>query len=262
MVSGGTYGTEDIVHGAGYGAGDPHPADHAAAVEPAHRADDRRACPAPCPAGGRLLRLGAARPGRLLGISGGVAVAGGQRLRHGDLSHAVRRCTWRGCFRGSAWGIAGCWSECRGGSVCAALNIAGIELWPLTSIWLFFLLSAPFARHRRAGAVQARSLGARCHAAQHIARRTSSAASAGRDVELHGLGQRLDHRGRGRASAANVSPRHAGGGGAGCDHLHSSCCSHVGDEAQSRGLGDRFVGGHRRPAGRAAAARRAGCWAA
>ena len=43
-----------------------------------------------------------------------------------------------------------CWSELRGGPVCAALNIAGIKASPITSVWLFFLLSRAVCRHRGA----------------------------------------------------------------------------------------------------------------
>ena len=42
------------------------------------------------PGGGWLLRLGTPRPRAVLGIPGGVAVARGERVRHGNLSDAVR----------------------------------------------------------------------------------------------------------------------------------------------------------------------------
>ncbi len=63
--------------------------DHTAAVGAAHGADGGRTGQRH-PGRGRLLRVGAAGDGPVLGIPGSVAVAGGQRLRHGALSHAVR----------------------------------------------------------------------------------------------------------------------------------------------------------------------------
>ena len=89
MVSGGTYGTEDIVHGAGYGRGDSDSAAHPAALEPADRVHDRRAFERAA-LRRRLLRLGAPRHGQFLGISGSLALAGRVDFRYGDLSHAVR----------------------------------------------------------------------------------------------------------------------------------------------------------------------------
>src|SRR5262249_35903921 len=76
---------------------------------------DRRASQRPA-SRGRLLRVGAARAGKFLGISGSVVVAGSQHFRHGDLSNAVRvlseaifAVVWRGqpCHR--RWIVRGSW---------------------------------------------------------------------------------------------------------------------------------------------------------
>ena len=90
MVSGGTYGTEDIIHGAGYGRGillllltpllwslpTAFMIGELSSALPGRR---------------WLLRLGAARDGQFLGLPGSLAVAGRQHFRHGDLS---RHCLW------------------------------------------------------------------------------------------------------------------------------------------------------------------------
>jgi hypothetical protein len=89
MVSGGTYGTEQIVSGAGYG--------HGILILlflpvlwclPTAFMIGELTSALPC--GGRLLRVGAPRAGELLGISGSVVVAGGEHFRHGDLPDALR----------------------------------------------------------------------------------------------------------------------------------------------------------------------------
>ena len=89
---------------------------------------------------------------------------------------------------------------------CAALNLAGIRVVGITSLWLFFLLSLPFGTHRAAFACARRSVrGAACRVrrGQHgLAGR-----GAGRHVELHGLGQRFDDRAGSGAAAARPIPR-------------------------------------------------------
>ena len=104
MVSGGTYGTEDIVHGAGYGR----------AILILLLTPILWSVPTALMVG----ELSSALPeeggyyawvrrgmGRLLGIPGSVAVAGGDDFRHGDLSDAVRRLLGA-CFPGSRRDIA------------------------------------------------------------------------------------------------------------------------------------------------------------
>ena len=66
-------------------------------------------------------------------------------------------------------------------------------------------------RDRGAGAVQARSAGQRRHQADDVERRHSRR-PAHLHVELHGMGQCLDHRDRSRAPAADLPARHAGRG--------------------------------------------------
>ena len=97
MVAGGPYGLEDIIGKAGYG-----------------RALLLHCCSVPLvwslptslmvgelasaiPGGGRVLCLGAARARQLLGVSGSVAFAGREHLRHGDLPgglYAVSQASW------------------------------------------------------------------------------------------------------------------------------------------------------------------------
>ena len=87
MVSGGTYGTEDIIHGAGYGLGIL-----LLLVTPLIWS---------LPTTYMIGELSSALPyeggyyawvrrgdGKFLGISGSVAVAGGEHFRYGDLSDA------------------------------------------------------------------------------------------------------------------------------------------------------------------------------
>ncbi len=54
--------------------------------------------------------------------------------------------------------------------ICAALNIAGVKVVSTTSLWLFFALSAPFARDLYSGSVQDRSAGKRRHQADDLER--------------------------------------------------------------------------------------------
>ena len=144
MVSGGPYGIEDILGGAGFGARHRHPARAAASLVPAHRADDRRARQRH-PRRRRLLRLGAPRA----------------RARSGDTRKAGSRSppassTWRiypsifvlylGKFspaltagwRGYAWSLAVV-------VMCCAWNLRGAPAVGEGSVGLFALLLAPFA---------------------------------------------------------------------------------------------------------------------
>ncbi len=68
----------------------PHPPAHPAALVRPDRAHGRRTLERP-PRGGGLLRLGQARPRPFLGLSGGLALARRQHLRHGDLPDALRQ---------------------------------------------------------------------------------------------------------------------------------------------------------------------------
>ena len=141
MVSGGTYGTEDIVHGAGYGK-----AILILLLTPILWS---------LPTAFMIGELSSALPfeggyyawvrrhGQFLGLSGGLAVAGGLDLRHGDLSHAVRALPQPAVslVRGRA-------SRGDGGAGSGnSLRIAEyfrVRVVSTTSLWLFFALSAPF----------------------------------------------------------------------------------------------------------------------
>ena len=94
--------------------------------------------------------------------------------------------------------------------VCAALNIAGIRVVATTSVWLFFLLSAPFVAIVILAPVQIRGACERSHDSHNVAHRHHRW-PADCHVELHGVGQRFHHRGRSKAAAADLSPGHDGG---------------------------------------------------
>src|SRR5262247_537498 len=67
---------------------DPDSVVPSALLELADGVHDRRTFKRPA-AGGRLLCLGAARARKFLGVSGSMALDGGQHFRHGDLPDAV-----------------------------------------------------------------------------------------------------------------------------------------------------------------------------
>ena len=89
MVSGGPYGLEELAQKVGFGwaivvlVATP-------VVWSLPTALDGRRAGRGAAGGGGLLRVGAPRAGAFLGIPGSVAVAGGERLRHGDLPDALR----------------------------------------------------------------------------------------------------------------------------------------------------------------------------
>ena len=89
MVSGGPYGLEDLIGDGGYGWALVMLFVLPVFLEPPDRAHARRTRRRRS-RGRRLLRLGASRPGPLLGFPGSVALARGLHLRHGDLPDTVR----------------------------------------------------------------------------------------------------------------------------------------------------------------------------
>jgi len=103
---------------------------------------------------GGYYACGTARHGKFLGISGSLALAGSVHFRYGDLSHAVCRVphahvpVFQENHRGVAVAVG------RRDRLRAILNILGVKVVSLTSLWLFFALSAPFRGHFCAGAVQ------------------------------------------------------------------------------------------------------------
>jgi amino acid transporter len=110
MVSGGTYGTEEIVHGAGYGRG-------------------------------ILILL-------LTPLLWSLPTA----FMIGELSSALPfeggYYAWVRRAMGNFWGFQEAWLSLVASIfdmvACALLNIAGVKVVSLTSLWLFFALSAPF----------------------------------------------------------------------------------------------------------------------
>ena len=79
--------------------------------------------------------------------------------------------------------------------VCALLNIAGVKVVSTTSLWLFSRLSAPFAAIFVLCAIQDWSAGQCGDQADDLERRHPRR-PAHLHVELHGMGQRFDHRDR------------------------------------------------------------------
>ena len=143
MVSGGTYGTEDVVHGAGYGG-----AILILLLTPALWS---------LPTALMIGELSSALPqegGFYIWVRRAMGDCWGFQEAWLSLMASVfdmaiypslfvlylaRLFPWFGSgYRGIAVGVLVV-------TVCAALNIAGIEVVATTSVWLFFLLSAPFA---------------------------------------------------------------------------------------------------------------------
>ena len=91
--------------------------------------------------------------------------------------------------------------------VCALLNIAGVRVVSTTSLWLFFA-SAPFII---IVAIAPFKFGALAHAVTRptTSNRGHSRRSADLHVELHGMGQCLDDCDRGGTPAADLSSSHS-----------------------------------------------------
>ena len=249
MVSGGTYGTEDIIHGAGYGRG-------------------------------ILLLL-------LTPLLWSLPTA----YMIGELSSALPAeggyYAWVRRAMGNFWGFQEAWLSLvasifdmaiyptlfvayltrlvpwfavghRGWivalgvvTVCALMNIAGIRVVAISSLWLFFLLSAPFVMIVLIAPLK---IGALTGA---VTPPTTSDVGLDRrpaylHVELHGLGQRVHDRGGGEAAAEDISARDARGGGGGFAHVHAAVRGDVADGRVGVGVRDGFVGGLGRNDGRPA----------
>ena len=142
-MSGGTYGTEDIVHGAGYGR-----AILILLITPLLWS---------LPTAFMIGELSSALPyeggyyawvrramGNFWGFQEAWLSLDCLHLRHGDLSHPVRRVPDSHVPVVSG-GNRGWWVALAVVIACALLNIAGVKVVSLTSLWLFLALSAPFA---------------------------------------------------------------------------------------------------------------------
>ena len=200
MVSGGPYGIEDILGGAGYGWAIVILLLSAHLLEPAHRAHDRRTGQRHSRRR-RLLRLGTPRARPVLGIPGKLALALGQHLRHGSLPIDLRALSRQVCTRahcGMAEATLGRW---RLSLLCCLWNLRGAPAVGEGSMWLFVLLALAVRGLRRS-----RHFGAAfcCTPPCSGAVRPRSALnrrwlrildrSARGHVELHGLGQRIHRR--------------------------------------------------------------------
>ena len=155
MVSGGPYAIEDILGGAGFATRDHHSARSAVPLESAHRADDRRTGQRHSRRR-RILYLGPARAGSILGLSGRLAFALGQRLRHGHLSRlfcdlpgqiqprADRWLAWIRLVAGGGRAVlrlesarrAARWAKARCG--CSALLLAPFAVFVVLGFWQGF----------------------------------------------------------------------------------------------------------------------------
>ena len=218
---------------------DSHPAIDPASLEPADRVHDWRAFERAA-LRRRLLRLGAPRYGEFLGISGSLAVAGSVHFRYGDLSHAVCRVPdahvsvvsgepsrrARGAGRGGRLRSSqycrreGCFDD----FAVAVLPVVG-------AVCGYFC----------AGAVQDSRAG-ECGDQADYFEREHFRRPAHLHVELHGMGQRFDHRHRSGASATHLSSGHAGGGGHRLPELCSSVCRNVDHRAFRPAHGKRARG--------------------
>ena len=143
MVAGGPYGLEEIVGRAGFTGAICDLARDPAPLERAHRLAGQRALERSAGIG-RVLRLGQTGDGTLLGLSGGVAVAGRQYLRHGDLSdafHSLPRAP-----RPRAWARDS--PHVVGGlvlAVCTVVKSGAPGPWVSSSLFFSLALLSPFA---------------------------------------------------------------------------------------------------------------------
>ena len=178
-------------------AGHRHSAGAAVSLEPAHRADDRRAGQRHS-GRRRLLHLGAPRD---WGPSGATRRAGSRSRPASSTWRSIQpsSCSTsaNSAPRSPRAGAAtrGRW---RWSALCCAWNLRGAPAVGEDSVWLFALLLAPFAVFVVLGIWHGLTL----HPAMQWGRTAQPATrgpfhcGAGGDVELHGLGQRL-HRGAG-----------------------------------------------------------------
>ena len=150
LVSGGSFGIEDMVSSSGPGLTILLLLPAAHLLEPADGARRQRARFGPA-GRGRLLHLGAPRPGR---TSGASRRPGGGRCR----SSSTRRCTscWpsatcrTGCISTSLWFYVICWAIIAAFTI---MNIVGVQLIALSARPLFSVHHHRAVRgaHRRSG---------------------------------------------------------------------------------------------------------------
>ena len=256
MVSGGTYGTEDIVHGAGYGR-----AILILLLTPLLWS---------LPTAFMIGELSSALPyeggyyawvRRAMGNFWGFQEAW-LSLVASIFDMAIYPTLFVAYLtRMFPWfqeGHRGWWVALAVVVACALLNIAGVKVVSLDFAVAVLRAVGAVRRDRGAGSVQARRAGQCRDQADHLDRGHSRRA-AHLHVELHGMGQRLDHRHRSRAAAADLSAGDAGGGRALWPLSYMLPFAAMWMTGLKRhGLGDWLLGGHRRLAGRAAAAHRRG----
>ena len=207
MVSGGPYGIEDILGGAGFGS-----AIIILLVLPfvwclptALMIGELASCHS---RRGWLLYLGSARAGAILGIPGELALALSQHLRHGALSRLF--VLYLGKFspalasgwRGYAFPLAVV-------VLCCLWNLLGAPKVGEDSVGLCALLLAPFAVFVALGfwrgltSASGHAIGARPASGSALLHGTPGCL-----VELHGLGQCLHCCAGSGESAAQLSARH------------------------------------------------------
>ena len=157
-----------------------------------------------CPAGiGRILRVGETRPRTILGLSGGVAVVGRQHLRHGDLSDPV--------YSLPVASLPGAWGGVRSDGrrrpraryLHRGQRPRGEGRGNLVGR-VFAGVTEPICHHDRWCIDSAR----RSASGREPWRPRSARRHSHRHVELHGLGQRVDARGRSRPTPTHLSAGH------------------------------------------------------
>ncbi len=241
MVSGGTYGTEDIVHGAGYGR-----AILILLLTPLLWS---------LPTAFMIGELSSALPfeggyyawvRRAMGNFWGFQEAW-LSLVASIFDMAIYPTLFVAYLtRMFPWfqeGNRGWWVALAVVIACALLNIAGVKVVSLTSLWLFVGLVGAVRGHRGAGSLQAGCAGQRRDQADDLDRRHSRR-PAHLHVELHGMGQRLHHRHRSGAPAADLPARDAGRGLHRGRQLRSALRRDVDDRPEAYRVGNRLVGGH------------------
>ena len=159
-------------------------------------------------------------------------------------------------WRGYAWSLAVV-------AVCSLWNLRGAPAVGEGSIWLFVLLLSPFAVFVALGfwrgftAAPRNPMEQRLRDLRNRIRRRLRLLNccSGGHVELHGLGQRIHRRAGGGESAAQLSARHDRGRRPHRHHLYSAAAGHGARRALLRQLLHRRLG-PRRPRSRRARA----CW--
>src|ERR1700733_1384270 len=183
---------------------------------------------------GRILRVGAAGDGKFLGISGSVAVAGGEYFRYGDLSDAF-------CGVLDAADSVVCpgpsrvdGGDGRGDGVRADEYRRDTRGGDQFAVAVLFVVRAVCA-DRADCAGENWSVAGRGDRADHFERGIDRRV-AHLHVELHGVGQRFDDCDAGEAAAENLSAGDDCGGDCGFADVCAAVCGDVADGSSGGGV--------------------------